>query len=258
VIVLTLLLACACSEQAAADGVPPFPDGVPSDAEPADDLGAVAEPIEEAPSIVAVDRAAVEDVEAPSPLELLDTDAVVEDTPALTAEALALLPVEERVALQVVDVAVDLAVDRLEEDGRIRGTGIPWVPWTREFLKGIFYVITVLLMWRWRGKAPSREEIEALVRAGVSAALPEPTPGEVQSVTELALKHNETQQERDQLKQQRIVQQAEADRLAAEVAAQRQEIARLKAITAADLASQNSISEDLEAQRRITRSWIAE
>lgn len=44
-IVVSLLLACACSDRSAqADGAPPFPDGRPSD--PVDDLGTVAEIIE--------------------------------------------------------------------------------------------------------------------------------------------------------------------------------------------------------------------
>ena len=63
-LLLTMTLLLACTKQAEADGSPPFPDGKASEAE-----ATATEP-----SIVSIDRAAVEDHKARSPLELLDQD----------------------------------------------------------------------------------------------------------------------------------------------------------------------------------------
>lgn len=94
---IAALFFLACSGGAAADGAPSSPPVLLVEAEPADDLGTVAESIDEdlaEPSIVAVDRAAVEDPDARSPLELLDPDTekasggeVEADTPDESVEA---------------------------------------------------------------------------------------------------------------------------------------------------------------------------
>jgi len=65
---MIFFLLLACSEQADADGAPPFPDGTASNP--------VTQP---ATSIVEVDRIALEDPDAQSPLELLDQDQIEED-----------------------------------------------------------------------------------------------------------------------------------------------------------------------------------
>ena len=77
-IAVSILLACACSDRPAqADGAPPFPDGRP--AAPADDLGAVADPVDVSSP---VEAAPAEDAPPAVEIDQIMTPPAVEAAPA--------------------------------------------------------------------------------------------------------------------------------------------------------------------------------
>jgi len=236
-IALSIIAACACSDPAVADGAPPFPDGLPSAPveEPADDLGAVAEVEEDvdstpSPSIVAVDRAAVEDDSAPSPLELMDTDAA----PALTLDA----PGEI--------ITIDPALMR---------TPLPPHPWIRladEVLAALSVLggAAVALLAFTRKVWPVLIEIRDGIHEQIDAA-PEPAPVDLDGLTNLAAEHAQLKAERA-----RIV--GENVRLSDAVQAHTAEIARLKRAAAEHLSAQSSVGDEIEAAQSAARRWMAE
>lgn len=100
-----------------------------------------------------------------------DVVIVVEDSDATTDDAwLDGLTLEERALVTLTGIAVDAAVDRLTEDGRIRGTGIPWVPWGRDALKVVFGIIAFLVMYRTRRPVVDNDAIVS----GVVARMAQP------------------------------------------------------------------------------------
>ena len=84
------------------------------------------------------------------------------------------LPPEEQVILGLVDEAVDLTVDRLSDEGRLKGEGIPWVAWMRDSMKLVFGLIVTLLLARMR--RPASVDEDQLAKRVVEM-LPMPAPG---------------------------------------------------------------------------------
>ena len=238
---LFFLMACACSDPAIADGAPPFSDGLPSDAieEPADDLGTVAEPIEEpseAPSIVALDRAAVEDHEAPSPLELLDADVEPVGAPPR-------LTIEDRGPY----IQIDPSLTRMPLPPH------PWIRLADEIIAGLSVLGSAafgLLMFV-RKVWPVMIEIRDGLRETLKtpAPAPEPAPVDLAQLTTLAGEHA-------RLKAEREIVDAERQRLSDAVEAQTKEIQRLKQASTERLAAQSSVSDEIEASRSRTRDWL--
>jgi len=232
-IALSIIAACACSDPAAADGAPPFPDGLPSAPveEPADDLGAVAEgEPDSAPSLVAVDRAAVEDDSAPSPLDLMDADAA----PALT---------------------LDAPGEMIEIDPALMRVPVPPHPWIRladEVLAALSVLggAAVALLAFMRKVWPVLIEIRDGIHEQIDA-VPEPAPVDLDGLTILAAEHAQLKAERT-----RIV--GENVRLSDAVQAHTAEIARLKRAAAEHLSAQSSVGDEIEAAQSAARRWMAE
>jgi len=248
---LFLTLACACSEQAVADGSPPFPDGRPSDhsEEPADDLGALAEP----ESIVEVDRVALEDPDAPSPLELLDADeptgelvVVVDDpsppldVPADIMEASGLTAAEVAAVQVIVRAAASEVAAR-----RPPGMGVPWY---ERYADEVALVLLALIGMMVRRLDLSRIDGRmGIMGASTAEHYPEPIPTpsvDIEAITRLSV-------DRERLS-------AENARLSAAVEAHTAEIARLKAASVERLAGQSSVGEEIEASREAARRWMLE
>ncbi len=250
------LLACACSGQADADGAPPFPDGLPSDAVGVIDDGTIAEPIpdEIAPSIVAVDRVAVEDVDAPSPLELLDADAMpaIEEIEGLTDH--------ERALFELLDARIrETSIQTAEEitsrgplGGGVAGMSAPQ-------LIDLFQTIAYLVIMGLGGalvKILSRQwpAIKRLVEYANNPPAPPaspPAPVDLNQLTTLSAEHAKLTLEREAVN-------AERARLAEAVDAGNREIQRLKQERTRALASQSSVSDEIEEVRRQGRHWLAE
>ena len=226
---LFLLIACACSEQAVADGSAPFPDGRPSDllAEPADDLGAVAELEESAPvEAVSVVEPAV--VEAPS--TLLDVPPDLMEASGLTAAEVAAVQVIVRAA------ASEVAARRPP------GMGVPWY---ERYADEVALVLLALI-----GMAVRRLDLSRLDgRMGRMAdevedrPMPIPTPSvDVAAIERAAV-------ERSKLREENA-------RLSAAVTAHAAELARVKATER--LAAQTSISDEIVAMDDAARRWMLE
>jgi len=239
------LLACACTGQADADGAPPFPDGLPSDAEPADDLGTVAELIEEpeAPSIVAVDRAAVEDHAAPSPLELLDADAGLEDVAYVEAPEIV-----DADGVRVAPVADPTTTQRY----------LPPHPWLRlaDEIAGALAALAAAIaslaafMWKvWPLLLEIRDDQRNRRDEPTPQPMPTPSREDVESITKLALEHT-------RIRQEHAASQAENERLSAAVTGYEQELQRLRSASSRRLAAQSSVSDEIEDVQRRGSEWI--
>ena len=69
------------------------------------------------------------------------------------------LPPEERAAVEL----VNLAIDRLADDGKIKGHGVPWVAWGRDFLKIVFGLLITVVIARTRRPQVDTEAIASRV-----------------------------------------------------------------------------------------------
>ena len=121
-------------------------------------------------SMAAADTGAPDDV----------AGAIVED-----AYLTSLTPAE-RMAFEVVDDAVDLAVARLDDEGKLKGQGIPWVGFLRDLTKSVFALLTLAIIVRTRRPRIDSDGIGSDVSAHLRAIFEE--QGAAQSSVELRLR----------------------------------------------------------------------
>ena len=92
----------------------------------------------------------------------------------------------ERMAFEVVDDAVDLVVDRLDEEGRLKGEGLPWIGFLRDLSKSFFALLTLAIIVRTRRPSVDSEGISGVVVDHIRAVFSEREAA--QSVDELRLR----------------------------------------------------------------------
>ena len=92
----------------------------------------------------------------------------------------------ERMAFEVVDDAVDLAVARLDDEGKLKGQGIPWIGFLRDLSKSAFALLSLAIIVRTRRPSVDSEGISSDLSARLRAIFAEREAA--QSVTELRLR----------------------------------------------------------------------
>jgi len=109
---------------------------------------------------VTVELEAVDDAEPtddePVPAEVVEVVPVEADS---TSEWIESLPPEEQLVLMVVDEAVDITIDKLVEENRIRPSALPWVNWARDTAKLVFGLIIAVLLARTRRPQPDTDDL---------------------------------------------------------------------------------------------------
>ena len=117
---------------------------------------------------VTVELDAVDDAEPtddePVPAEVVEVVPVEADS---TSDWIESLPPEEQLVLMVVDEAVDITIDKLVEENRIRPSALPWVGWLRDSLKLVFGLIVAVLLARTRRPQLDTDDLAERVAAGL-------------------------------------------------------------------------------------------
>ena len=247
-IALMLVVLCACTGAAEADGAPPFPDGKASEVA----LSADAEP-----SIVAVDQAAVEDHEARSPLELPDQDrdsssggevqarSISESGGVVIDPELVTLLVGEDLTPAQVSAGIVLMDALMTEVASRRPPGME-IPWYSRYSDEIAVVVLALLGFLLRrfDLKSLRGQFGALSGDGASAPLP---PDEARTILAQRLAEVEAQAQREiAARDRRIALLEEAERRAT----RRQDDAE-EARKPVDQVSGTAYIERLEAKARV-------
>jgi len=118
---------------------------------------------------VTVELEAVDDAEptddGPVPAEVVEVVPVEADS---TSDWIESLPPEEQLVLMVVDSAVDVTIDRLVEENRIRPSALPWVGWLRDSLKLVFGLIVAVLLARTRRPQLDTDDLAERVATGLA------------------------------------------------------------------------------------------
>ena len=120
---------------------------------------------------VTVELDAVDDAEPtddePVPAEVVEAVDVVPVEADSTSDWVESLPAEEQLVLMVVDEAVDITIDKLVEQNRIRPSAMPWVGWLRDSLKLVFGLIVAVLLARTRRPQVDTDDLAERVAAGL-------------------------------------------------------------------------------------------
>ena len=170
----------------------------------------------EAPELIEVDSSAVlmeaEIIEAAPEVEA----EIIEDPPEAEVEAEIIetapeveaeivwwdnLPPQERAVLELVGISVDLVVDRLADEGKLKGHGVPWVAWFRDFLKIAFGLLITVVLARTRRPQVDTEAIASRV-ADVLPTAPASDSERVE-LARLTAAHRAALAEIEQLKRQK-------------------------------------------------------
>ena len=118
---------------------------------------------------VTVELEAVDDAEPtddePVPAEAVEVVPVEADS---TSDWIESLPPEEQLVLMVVDEAVDITIDKLVEENRIRPSALPWVGWLRDSLKLVFGLIVAVLLARTRRPQLDTDDLAERVATGLA------------------------------------------------------------------------------------------
>ena len=84
---------------------------------------------------------------AQEPAEITEApEVILTDDIGLSDVWIEALTPEELIAVAIVNDTID----RLAQEGRLKGEGVPWLAWGREFLKGVFGLFTLIIIMRTR------------------------------------------------------------------------------------------------------------
>ncbi len=150
---------------------------------------------------VTVELEAVDDAEPtddePVPAEVVEVVPVEADS---TSDWIESLPPEEQLVLMVVDSAVDVTIDRLVEENRIRPSALPWVGWLRDSLKLVFGLIVAVLLARTRRPQVDTDDLAERVAAIMPA--PQAAPADRGELERLRRQHAETVAQLERMRRQ--------------------------------------------------------
>jgi hypothetical protein len=150
---------------------------------------------------VTVELEAVDDAEptddGPVPAEVVEVVSVEADS---TSEWIESLPAEEQLVLMVVDEAVDITIDKLVEQNRIRPSALPWVGWLRDSLKLVFGLIVAVLLARTRRPQVDTDDLAERVAAIMPA--PQAAPADRGELERLRAEHAATVAQLERMRRQ--------------------------------------------------------
>ena len=150
---------------------------------------------------VTVELEAVDDAEPtddePVPAEVVEVVPVEADS---TSDWIESLPPEEQLVLMVVDEAVDITIDKLVEQNRIRPSALPWVGWLRDSLKLVFGLIVAVLLARTRRPQVDTDDLAERVAAIVPA--PQAAPSDRGELERLRAEHAATVAQLERMRRQ--------------------------------------------------------
>jgi len=150
---------------------------------------------------VTVELEAVDDAEPtddePMPAEVVEVVPVEADS---TSDWIESLPPEEQLVLMVVDEAVDITIDKLVEENRIRPSALPWVGWLRDSLKLVFGLIVAVLLARTRRPQVDTDDLAERVAAAMPA--PQAAPSDRGELERLRRQHAETVAQLERMRRQ--------------------------------------------------------
>ena len=150
---------------------------------------------------VTVELEAVDDAEPtddePVPAEVVEVVPVEADS---TSDWVDSLPPEEQLVLMVVDEAVDITIDKLVEENRIRPSALPWVGWLRDSLKLVFGLMVAVLLARTRRPQVNTDDLAQRV----AAILPTPraAPADRGELDRLRAEHAATVAQLERMRRQ--------------------------------------------------------
>ena len=150
---------------------------------------------------VTVELEAVDDAEPtddePVPAEVVEVVPVEADS---TSDWVESLPPEEQLVLMVVDEAVDITIDKLVEENRIRPSALPWVGWLRDSLKLVFGLIVAVLLARTRRPQVDTDDLAERVAAAMPA--PQAAPADRGELDRLRAEHAATVAQLERMRRQ--------------------------------------------------------
>ena len=153
---------------------------------------------------VTVELDAVDDAEPtddePVPADVVEAVEVVPVEADSTSDWVESLPPEEQLVLMVVDSAVDVTIDRLVEENRIRPSALPWVGWLRDSLKLVFGLIVAVLLARTRRPQVDTDDLAERVAAIMPA--PQAAPSDRGELERLRRQHAETVAQLERMRRQ--------------------------------------------------------
>ena len=150
---------------------------------------------------VTVELEAVDDAEPtddePVPAEVVEVVPVEADS---TSDWIESLPPEEQLVLMVVDEAVDITIDKLVEENRIRPSALPWVGWLRDSLKLVFGLVVAVLLARTRRPQVDTDDLAERVAAIMPA--PQAAPADRGELERLRAEHAATVAQLERMRRQ--------------------------------------------------------
>jgi len=150
---------------------------------------------------VTVELEAVDDAEPtddePVPAEVVEVAPVEADS---TSDWIESLPPEEQLVLMVVDEAVDITIDKLVEENRIRPSALPWVGWLRDSLKLVFGLIVAVLLARTR--RPQLDTDDLAERVAAILPTPQAAPADRGELERLKAEHAATVAQLERMRRQ--------------------------------------------------------
>ena len=150
---------------------------------------------------VTVELEAVDDAEPtddePVPAEVVEVVPVEADS---TSDWVESLPPEEQLVLMVVDEAVDITIDKLVEENRIRPSALPWVNWARDTAKLVFGLIIAVLLARTR--RPQLDTDDLAERVAAVLATPQAAPSDRGELERLRAEHAATVAQLERMRRQ--------------------------------------------------------
>ena len=153
---------------------------------------------------VTVELDAVDDAEPtddePVPAEVVEAVEVVPVEADSTSDWIESLPPEEQLVLMVVDSAVDVTIDRLVEENRIRPSALPWVNWARDTAKLVFGLIIAVLLARTRRPQVNTDDLAERVAAILPT--PQAAPADRGELDRLRAEHAATVAQLERMRRQ--------------------------------------------------------
>ena len=150
---------------------------------------------------VTVELEAVDDAEPtddePVPAEVVEVVPVEADS---TSDWIESLPPEEQLVLMVVDEAVDITIDKLVEQNRIRPSALPWVNWARDTAKLVFGLIIAVLLARTR--RPQVDTDDLAERVAAIMPTPQAAPADRGELDRLRAEHAATVAQLERMRRQ--------------------------------------------------------
>jgi len=150
---------------------------------------------------VTVELEAVDDAEPtddePVPAEVVEVVPVEADS---TSDWIESLPPEEQLVLMVVDEAVDITIDKLVEENRIRPSALPWVNWARDTAKLVFGLIIAVLLARTR--RPQLDTDDLAERVAAILPTPQAAPSDRGELERLRAEHAATVAQLERMRRQ--------------------------------------------------------